>query len=66
MVVGGVHLGLGFPNQDYRVSLARLRIDAGPLARRLVGRMIDVAITQALPHSLRGEVVVHDERPQAG
>ncbi|HET8746589.1 MAG TPA: tRNA (N6-isopentenyl adenosine(37)-C2)-methylthiotransferase MiaB [Ramlibacter sp.] len=26
-------------------------------ARRLVGRMVDVTITQALPHSLRGEVV---------
>jgi tRNA-2-methylthio-N6-dimethylallyladenosine synthase len=24
---------------------------------RLVGQMIDVTITQALPHSLRGEVV---------
>jgi hypothetical protein len=24
----------------------------------LVGQMIDVRITQALPHSLRGEVVV--------
>jgi len=29
---------------------------AGPLAARLVGRMIDVRITAALPHSLRGEV----------
>jgi len=26
-------------------------------AQRLVGRMVDVTITQALPHSLRGEVV---------
>ncbi|HMM86694.1 MAG: tRNA (N6-isopentenyl adenosine(37)-C2)-methylthiotransferase MiaB [Gammaproteobacteria bacterium] len=43
-----------------------VNFDAGPLARRLVGRMVDVAITQSLPHSLRGEVVVHDERPQAG
>ena len=42
-----------------------VNFDAGPLARRLVGRMIDVTITRALPHSLRGEVVVHDERPQA-
>ena len=32
----------------------------GPHAQRLVGRLIDVVITQALPHSLRGEVVVRD------
>ncbi len=30
---------------------------AGPNAARLVGQMIDVRITQALPHSLRGEVL---------
>ncbi|MEY4754280.1 MAG: tRNA ((37)-C2)-methylthiotransferase MiaB [Pseudomonadota bacterium] len=30
----------------------------GPNAARLVGRMIDVTISSALPHSLRGEVVV--------
>ncbi|MEW5882363.1 MAG: tRNA (N6-isopentenyl adenosine(37)-C2)-methylthiotransferase MiaB [Pseudomonadota bacterium] len=29
-------------------------------ARRLVGQMIDVRITQALPHSLRGEVVLRE------
>jgi tRNA-2-methylthio-N6-dimethylallyladenosine synthase len=29
----------------------------GPRAAQLVGRMIDVRITQALPHSLRGELV---------
>jgi tRNA-2-methylthio-N6-dimethylallyladenosine synthase len=29
-------------------------------APRLVGQMIDVTITQALPHSLRGEVVLRD------
>lgn len=28
---------------------------------RLVGQMVDVTITQALPHSLRGEVVVKEE-----
>jgi tRNA-2-methylthio-N6-dimethylallyladenosine synthase len=27
---------------------------------RLVGRMVDVTVTQALPHSLRGEVVVRE------
>lgn len=30
---------------------------------RLVGRMVDVTITQALPHSLRGEVVVKEPLP---
>ena len=35
-----------------------VNIDAGPLGERLVGQMIDVRITQALPHSLRGAVVV--------
>jgi tRNA-2-methylthio-N6-dimethylallyladenosine synthase len=34
-----------------------VNFDGGPNARRLVGRMIEVTITQALPHSLRGEVV---------
>ncbi len=33
----------------------------GPNAARLVGQMIDVRITQALPHSLRGEVLVKGE-----
>jgi tRNA-2-methylthio-N6-dimethylallyladenosine synthase len=32
----------------------------GPRAQRLVGQMIDVRITQALPHSLRGEVVLRE------
>ncbi|HRD83583.1 MAG TPA: tRNA (N6-isopentenyl adenosine(37)-C2)-methylthiotransferase MiaB [Rubrivivax sp.] len=31
-----------------------VNFDGGPIGRRLVGRMIDVRITQALPHSLRG------------
>ena len=35
-----------------------VNFDAGPLGERLVGQMIDVRITQALPHSLRGTVVV--------
>jgi tRNA-2-methylthio-N6-dimethylallyladenosine synthase len=29
----------------------------GPVAQRLVGQMIELRITQALPHSLRGEVL---------
>ena len=32
----------------------------GPLAERLVGQMIDVRITEARPHSLRAEVLVHE------
>ena len=32
----------------------------GPQSARLVGRMIDVVITQALPHSLRGEVLIRE------
>ena len=30
---------------------------SGPVHLRLVGQMIDVRITEALPHSLRGEVL---------
>ena len=33
---------------------------AGPDPARLIGNMIDVTITAALPHSLRGEVLVGD------
>ncbi len=32
----------------------------GPRAQRLVGKMIDVRITQALPHSLRGEIELRE------
>ncbi len=35
-----------------------VNFDGGPLSARLVGQMIDVRITAALPHSLRGEVVL--------
>jgi len=37
-----------------------VNFDGGPLSARLVGQMVDVTITQALPHSLRGAVAVHD------
>jgi tRNA-2-methylthio-N6-dimethylallyladenosine synthase len=40
-----------------------VNLPAGPHGARLVGRMIDVRITQALPHSLRGEVVVREAAP---
>jgi tRNA-2-methylthio-N6-dimethylallyladenosine synthase len=32
----------------------------GPNSARLVGQLVDVAVTQALPHSLRGAVLVRD------
>ena len=35
-----------------------VNFDGGPDGARLVGRMIDVTITEALPHSLRGERVL--------
>jgi tRNA-2-methylthio-N6-dimethylallyladenosine synthase len=38
-----------------------VNFDGGPLSARLVGRMIDVQITQAYPHSLRGTPVVATE-----
>jgi len=38
-----------------------VNFDGGPLSTRLVGQMIDVRITQALPHSLRGEVATADQ-----
>ncbi|MFN3611317.1 tRNA (N6-isopentenyl adenosine(37)-C2)-methylthiotransferase MiaB [Tepidimonas sp.] len=37
-----------------------VNFDGDPHGQRLIGRMIDVRITQALPHSLRGEVVVRE------
>jgi tRNA-2-methylthio-N6-dimethylallyladenosine synthase len=33
---------------------------AGPNAARLVGQMIDVRITETMPHSLKGEVLVSE------
>ena len=35
-----------------------VNFDGGPHSARLVGQMIDVVITEALPHSLRGRVAV--------
>jgi tRNA-2-methylthio-N6-dimethylallyladenosine synthase len=49
----------GTPELMGRTECNRIvNFDGGPLQDRLVGQMIDVKITQALPHSLRGEVVV--------
>lgn len=36
-----------------------VNFDGGPLGARLVGRMLDVKITAALPHSLRGDPVIN-------
>ena len=37
-----------------------VNFDGGPHAARLVGQMLEVRITEALPHSLRGTPVLHD------
>jgi len=41
-----------------------VNFDGGPLSPRLVGQLIDVHITEALPHSLRAQVLTA-ERPLA-
>ena len=37
-----------------------VNFDGGPNGARLVGQMLDVTITQALPHSLRGEPLLRE------
>ena len=37
-----------------------VNFDGGPLRDRLIGQMLDVQITEALPHSLRGRVQSDD------
>ena len=37
-----------------------VNFDGGPNGKRLVGQMIDVHITEALPHSLRGALLLRD------
>jgi len=37
-----------------------VNFDGGPQSARLVGQMVDVTITDALPHSLRGSVVLRE------
>jgi tRNA-2-methylthio-N6-dimethylallyladenosine synthase len=37
-----------------------VNFDGGPLATRLVGQMLDVRITEALPHSLRGTPLLRE------
>jgi tRNA-2-methylthio-N6-dimethylallyladenosine synthase len=38
-----------------------VNFDGGPQSARLVGQLIDVRISQALPHSLRGELLTQDQ-----
>ncbi len=40
-----------------------VNFDGGPLGARLVGQMIEVEVTEALPHSLRGRVLVAEADP---
>ncbi|HLL18334.1 MAG TPA: tRNA (N6-isopentenyl adenosine(37)-C2)-methylthiotransferase MiaB [Rubrivivax sp.] len=57
---------LGKPGSDAAELMGRtecnriVNFDGGPLAQRLIGQMIDVTITEALPHSLRGTPVLSD------
>jgi tRNA-2-methylthio-N6-dimethylallyladenosine synthase len=37
-----------------------VNFDGGPLAAQRIGRMLDVTITEALPHSLRGVPLAAD------
>jgi len=37
-----------------------VNFEGGPQSDRLIGQMLDVRITSALPHSLRGEVALRD------
>ena len=57
----------GSSRKDARELMGRtecnriVNFDGGPQRDRLIGQMLDVSITQALPHSLRGTVVVTDD-----
>jgi tRNA-2-methylthio-N6-dimethylallyladenosine synthase len=51
----------GTPELMGRTECNRIvNFDGGPHSSRLLGQMIDVTITQALPHSLRGEVLMRE------
>jgi len=51
----------GAPELMGRTECNRIvNFDGGPQGARLIGQMLDVRITQALPHSLRGEVLVRE------
>jgi tRNA-2-methylthio-N6-dimethylallyladenosine synthase len=64
---------VGKPGNDAAELMGRtecnriVNFDGGPVAQRLIGQMIDVTITEALPHSLRGTPVLSDGwRPFSG
>ena len=40
-----------------------VNFDGGTNAARLIGQMIEVTITEALPHSLRGKVAIEEREP---
>ena len=46
--------------QELAGRTANNRVVNFPAPPRLIGEMVDVRITAALPHSLRGEVLTHD------
>ncbi|MCW5669910.1 MAG: tRNA (N6-isopentenyl adenosine(37)-C2)-methylthiotransferase MiaB [Hydrogenophaga sp.] len=51
----------GEPELMGRTECNRIvNFDGGPQAERLIGQMLDVRITEARPHSLRGEVLVRE------
>lgn len=51
----------GAPELMGRTECNRIvNFDGGPQGARLIGQMLEVRITQALPHSLRGEVLVRE------
>ena len=56
----------GTPELMGRTECNRIvNFNGGPHSARLLGQMIDVKITQALPHSLRGEVLVREDATAA-
>ena len=56
----------GAPELMGRTECNRIvNFDGGPLSARLVGQMMDVRIRQALPHSLRAEVLTQDQAATA-
>ncbi|MEO5732262.1 MAG: tRNA (N6-isopentenyl adenosine(37)-C2)-methylthiotransferase MiaB [Rubrivivax sp.] len=58
---------LGTPELMGRTECNRIvNFDGGPLSARLVGQMIDVRITEALPHSLRAVPLTDGGRTVAG
>ena len=56
----------GAPELMGRTECNRIvNFDGGPLSARLVGQMLDVTITEALPHSLRGTPLLRESEASA-